>query len=101
MIGSDVTIGVNAIILPGVKIGDGVIIGAGAVVTCDIPPFAVVAGVPARVLRYRYSPEQIKKLLRIAWWNWDDKKIFDNMDYFYGNVDSFIEKFHGESEPSF
>jgi len=100
VIGNDVTIGANAIILPGVKIGDGAIIGAGAVVTRDIPPFAIVAGAPARILRYRFSPEQIRKLLSIGWWNWKEKKIFDNMDYFYGKVDAFIEKFYRETEQS-
>lgn len=96
VIGNDVTIGVNAIVLPGVKIGDGAIVGAGSVVTGDVPPFAIVAGVPARVLRYRFSPEQIRKLLHIAWWNWDEKRIFENIDYFYGTVDVFIEKFYGK-----
>lgn len=99
VIGNDVTIGANAIILPGVTVGDGAIIGAGAVVARDVPPYAVVAGIPARILRYRYKPEQIEKLLRIAWWNWSDKKIVENMDYFYGKVDNFIDKFYKESEP--
>jgi len=94
IIGNDVTIGANAIILPGVKISDGVIIGAGAVVTHDVPPYAIVAGIPARILRYRYKPEQIKKLLKIAWWNWSDEKIVQNMDYFYGKIDDFINKFY-------
>lgn len=97
-IGNDVWLGANAIILPGVTIGDGAIIGAGAVVTKDVPPYAIVAGVPAKVLRYRYTKEQIRKLLKIAWWNWDEKKIFDNMDYFYGKVDIFIKKFYKEKD---
>jgi acetyltransferase-like isoleucine patch superfamily enzyme len=95
-IGNDVVIGANAIVLPGITIGDGAIVGAGAVVTKDVLPFAVVAGVPAKVLRYRYSDEQIRKLLKIAWWNWDERKIYDNMDYFYGKVDVFIERFYKE-----
>jgi len=95
-IGNDVWIGANAIILPGVTIGDGAIIGAGAIVTSDVPSYAVVAGVPAKVLRYRYTQEQINKLLHIAWWNWSEKRIYDNMDYFYGKVDAFIEKFYKE-----
>jgi len=92
-IGNDVWIGANAIVLPGVTIGDGAIIGAGAVVTRDVPPYAVATGVPARVLRYRYSPDQIKKLLKIAWWNWSEQKIVENMDYFYGKAETFLEKF--------
>lgn len=98
VLGNDVWVGANAIILPGVKIGDGAIIGAGAVVTSDVPPYAIVAGVPARVLRYRHSAAQIEKLLQISWWNWDERKIYDNMDYFYGKVDSFIEKFYKEAK---
>ena len=98
IMGNDVTIGANVIVLPGVKIGDGAIVGAGAVVTTNIPPYAIAAGVPAKVQRYRYSPEQIKKLLQIAWWNWDEAKIYDNMDFFYGKVDDFIEKFYGKVE---
>jgi virginiamycin A acetyltransferase len=97
-IGNDVFFGANAIILPGVTIGDGAIIGAGAVVTKDVPPYAIVAGVPAKVLKYRYTSEKIRKLLKITWWNWDERKIFDNMDYFYGKVDDFIEKFYKEIE---
>jgi virginiamycin A acetyltransferase len=97
IIGNDVTLGANVIVLPGVKIGDGAIVGAGTVVTSDIPPFAVAAGVPAKVLRYRYSEEKIRKLVQISWWNWSEKKICDNMDYFYGKVDDFIEKFYTES----
>lgn len=96
IIGNDVLIGANAIILPGVTVGDGAIIGAGSVVTHNVPAYAVVAGVPAKILRYRYTKEQISKLLKIAWWNWDEQKIFDNMDYFYGKVDVFIEKFYEE-----
>lgn len=97
-IGNDVCIGANTIILPGVTVGDGAIIGAGAVVTNDVPPYAIVGGVPAKVLKYRYSAEKIRKLLRIAWWNWDEQKIFDNMDYFYGKVDDFIARFYNETE---
>ena len=97
-IGNDVWIGANALILPGVRIGDGAIVGAGAIVSHDVSPYAIVAGVPARFIRYRYNEEQIKKLLEIAWWNWDEKKILKNMDYFYGKVDVFINMFYAESE---
>jgi acetyltransferase-like isoleucine patch superfamily enzyme len=93
VIGNDVWVGINAIILAGVKIGDGAIVGAGAVVTHNVPAYAIVAGVPARILRYRYTEEQRAELLKIAWWNWSDEKIKTNADYFYGDVDVFIKKF--------
>ncbi len=92
-IGSDVWIGACSIILPAVTIGDGAIIGAGAVVTHDVPAFGVVAGVPAKLIRFRYSENQIKSLLSIHWWNWSDDKIVKNIDFFYDDIDKFIERF--------
>lgn len=92
-IGNDVWIGARAIILPAVVVGSGAIIGAGAVVTHDVPPYSVVAGVPAKILRFRYDEKQISSLLKIAWWNWSEKKILDNLDFFYGDVNEFIKKF--------
>ena len=68
-IGNDVWIGANAIIQSGVSIGNGAIIGSGAVVTKDVPPYAIVIGVPAKVLRYRFSQKIIKKLQKLEWWN--------------------------------
>lgn len=97
-IGNDVLIGAYAIILPGVTIGDGAVIGAGSVVTHNVPSYAVAAGVPAKILRYRYTKEEIHKLLKIAWWNWSEKKMVENMDYFYGKVSDFIQKFYPEPE---
>lgn len=69
-IGNDVWIGNGAIVINGVTIGDGAIIGAGAVVTKDIPPYSIVAGVPAKVLRMRFDESTVKRLLNISWWNW-------------------------------
>jgi len=100
IIGNDVWVGGRTTILSGVTIGDGVIIAAGAVVTRNVPPYAIVAGVPARVIRYRFSKEQIKKLLQIAWWNWSKEKIVANIDYFYGSVSDFIRKFWKEPKRS-
>lgn len=74
-IGSDVWIGLHVIVMNGVTIGDGAIVAAGAVVTKDVPPFAVVGGVPAKVLKYRFSPEIIVRLLEIQWWNLPDEEI--------------------------
>ncbi len=99
-IGNDVLIGAYTVILPGVTVGHGAVIGAGSVVTKDIPPYAVVAGTPAKILRYRYSEEKINKLLQIAWWDWDEKKIKDYIDDFYGKVDDFIDKFYSEALPN-
>jgi aminocyclitol acetyltransferase len=73
-IGNDVWIGANVFINCSRvrKIGDGAIIGAGAVVLEDVPPYAVVVGVPGKIKKYRYTPEQIECLLRVRWWNWTD-----------------------------
>lgn len=92
-IGSDVWIGARAVILPAVTIGDGAIVGANAVVTHDVPPYAVVMGVPAKIMRFRFDEEQIQELLRIAWWNWTEERILADLDYFYGDVNAFIKKF--------
>ena len=70
VIGSDVWIGTEAVILPGVRIGDGAIIGARAVVAADVPPYAVVVGNPARVVRQRFAADVVAELLSLAWWNW-------------------------------
>ena len=75
MIGNDVWIGTRVMLLGAITIGDGAIIGAGSVVTKDVPPYAVVAGNPARVLHYRFPQEIINKLLEIKWWNHDEKWI--------------------------
>ncbi|MGA2785148.1 MAG: CatB-related O-acetyltransferase [Candidatus Bathyarchaeia archaeon] len=69
VIGNDVWIGYGAILLQGVKIGDGAVIGAGAVVTRDVPAYAMVGGVPAKTIRYRFDPDMIKELLKLQWWN--------------------------------
>jgi len=85
-IGNDVWIGTGSTILTGVKIGDGAVIAANAVVTNDIPPYAIVGGTPAKVLKYRFSPEIINELLQIQWWNWEIDKIKENKDLFYGDL---------------
>ena len=92
MIGNDVWIGRNAIILPGNTIGDGAIIAAGAVVTHDVPPYTIVGGVPARPIRKRFSDDIIEKLLEIKWWDWPEEKIVENFEYFY-QPEKFAEKF--------
>lgn len=74
-IGNDVWIGRDAVILSGITIGDGAVIGTQAVVTRDVPPYAIVAGNPAKLIRMRFSDDVIQKLLEIKWWDWDDQKI--------------------------
>lgn len=80
-IGSDVLISANVIVLAGVKIGHGAVIGAGAVVNKDIPPYAVAVGVPAKVIKYRFSPEMIEVLLKSKWWEKDLQLLKDNVAY--------------------
>lgn len=79
-IGNDVWIGCHAVVLSGVKIGDGAVIGAGAVVTHDVAPYAVVAGVPARYLRSRFPDKLISRLLELRWWDWPDEKLRSELD---------------------
>ena len=74
-LGNDVWIGYEAVILAGVTIGDGAIIGARAVVTRDVPPYAIVGGVPARHIRRRFDDATIEALLDLRWWNWEPERI--------------------------
>ena len=79
IIGNDVWIGQNVTIMPGVKVGDGAIIAANANVTKDVGPYSIVGGNPARLIKKRFSDEMIDLLLKLKWWEWNDKKIFDNL----------------------
>lgn len=79
VIGNDVWIGYEAVILAGVTIGDGAVIGARAVVTKDVPPYAIVGGVPARVVRSRFPEETVKALLRLKWWDWPAERIQEKL----------------------
>lgn len=88
IIGNDVLISLNAIILEGIKIGDGAVIGAGAVVTKDVEPFEIVGGVPAKHIKYRFSDGEIKRLQSIKWWDWDIEKINKNKDFLRNKVNS-------------
>ncbi len=93
IIGNDVWINSGVTILSGVRIGDGAVILANAVVTKDVPDYAVVAGVPARIVRYRFSEDEIKKLKEIKWWNWEKEKIITNVDLLSSrNITEFLEK---------
>ena len=93
IIGNDVWIGANVIIMPKVRIGNGAILGAGTVVTKDVPDYAVVVGNPARIVKYRYSELQIEALNRIKWWDWSEGVLMDRLFDFYLPIDEFIEKY--------
>ncbi len=80
IVGNDVWIGQNVTVLPGVHIGDGAIIGANSVVTKDVPPYAIVGGNPAKLLRKRFDDETIDFLLKLKWWDWSAEKIFANLE---------------------
>ena len=73
-------IGFEAVIMAGVTIGDGAIIASRAVVTKDVPPYSIVGGTPAKLIRKRFTDEQIDKLLRLKWWDWDEEKVRQNID---------------------
>lgn len=94
-VGNDVWIGCGAVVCPGVTIGDGAIIGAGAVVTRNVEPYTIVGGVPARPIRKRFSDEIVEQLLTIKWWDWNLKKINDNIELFY-QPEKFVAKFSDE-----
>lgn len=90
-IGNDVWIGDNVIIMGGVSIGDGAIIAAGAVVTHNVAPYTIVAGVPAKMIKQRFSDEQITVLSKIKWWNQPDEWLLQNANLF-DNIEKFINQ---------
>lgn len=93
VIGNDVWVGFGAMVLGGAVVGDGTVIASGAVVFDAVPPFAVVAGNPARVLRYRFSRPVVESLLRIAWWHWPETQVRANVDWFYRPIAEFVAHF--------
>lgn len=91
-IGNDVFIGINVTILDGVKIGDGAVIGAGAIVSKDIPPYAIAVGSPIKIIKYRFEPDVIEKLLSIKWWDFDHENLQKVEENFF-EIDNFIKKY--------
>lgn len=94
VIGNDVWIVSGAKIMSGVTIGDGAVIGANALVTKDIPPYAVCGGIPAKIIKYRFSKKIIKKLLEICWWDRSDEEIAGAVHFLQsGDTNGLIEYF--------
>jgi len=92
IIGNDVWIGHAAIIMPGINIGDGAIIGSGAVVTKDIGPYEIAVGIPAKSIKKRFDDNIINKLLKIKWWDWDREKLEKAFQDFY-DINIFLKKY--------
>lgn len=94
IIGHDVWIGHGAILLPGVKIGDGAVIAAGAVVSKNVPPYSIIGGVPAKVIRKRFPDEIAEKLIAIAWWDWPQEQLFERLEAFQSDdIEGFCKRF--------
>jgi phosphonate metabolism protein (transferase hexapeptide repeat family) len=92
-IGNDVWIGHGAVVMPGVKIGDGAVVGANAVVTRDVAPYQIVAGAPARPLRPRFPAAVAERLLRMAWWDWPVERLFEAIpDMQALSIEAFLDK---------
>lgn len=96
--GNDVWIGHGAIIKPGVKIGHGAVVAAGAIVTRDVPAYAIVAGVPARFLRWRFEPKVSARIIALAWWDWEHDRLAAAVeDMRLLSADAFVEKYEAKT----
>ncbi|CAB1253054.1 Chloramphenicol acetyltransferase [Ruminococcaceae bacterium BL-6] len=93
-IGNDVWIGYNAVIMGGVTVGDGAVIGSMAVVTKDVEPYEIVAGIPARHLKYRFPPDIIRKIRNSRWWDWTHEELKERLGDFR-DIDAFCRKYGG------
>jgi len=93
-IGNDVWIGHGAVIMPGVTIGDGAIVGSSAVVTKDVEPYTIVAGVPAKVIKRRHPEALADRLIKLAWWDWSHEKLGETLpDMRTLSAEAFVEKY--------
>lgn len=98
IIQNDVWIGHGAVIMDGVTVHNGAVIATNAVVTKDVPPYAIVGGNPAKIIKYRFDEDTIKKLESIAWWDWDSEKLAENKRLMRGNVEEFANHFYKSDE---
>jgi acetyltransferase-like isoleucine patch superfamily enzyme len=101
VVGHDVWLGSRATLMSGVRVGDGAVVGACAVVTKDVPPYAIVAGNPARIVKYRFDDETIRELLAITWWHWSDERVRAALPQLLsGDVAGFIALHRRASVPT-
>src|SRR5690606_8480713 len=94
VIGNDVWIGSEAMIMPGVRVGDGAVIGSRALVTKNVEPYTIVGGNPAKPIKKRFSDDHIKLLLGLKWWTWDDKKLTEAMPILCSSDVKLLDAFH-------
>lgn len=100
IIGNDVWIGSEAMIMPGVKIGDGAVIGSRALVTRDVPPYAIVGGNPAKLIKMRFIDRHVDMLLEMKWWDWNDDMLRDAIPILCSNDIELLYKFYQSRDSS-
>jgi serine acetyltransferase len=98
-VGHDTWIGHGAIIMPELTIGNGAVVGSGAVVTRDVEPWTIVVGVPAKAVRRRLDPETAAALEAIAWWDWSHEELKERLEDLSGDIGAFVRKYLGRVEP--